>query len=84
MVAATTVCCYTHENVLCQTTRSMLNTVEPKSVVVTLLCPKFIVFDLHSHIVQGKWLVLNCFLFGGFTRLEGNIGCQILRRLALC
>ena len=63
MVAVTTVCCYTHENVLCQTTRSMLITVEPKSVVDTLLCPKFIIFDLHSHIVQGKWLVLIIFFY---------------------
>ena len=40
---------------------AMLITVEPKLVVDTLLCPKFIVFDLCSHIiysVQGKWLVL--------------------------
>ena len=45
----------------------------------TLLCPTSIVFDLCSHIsVQGKWLVLSCPLFGGFTGLEGNIGCQIL------
>ena len=61
MVAVTTVCCYTQESVLCQTTHSMLITVEPKLVVDTLLCPKFIVFDLCSHIiysVQGKWLVL--------------------------
>ena len=45
----------------------------------TLLCPKSIVYDLCSHIsVQGKWLVLSCPLFGGFTGLEHNIGCQIL------
>ena len=72
---------HTQENVLYQTTRSMLITVEPKLVVDTLLCPKFIVFDLCRHIihsVQGKWLVLNFPLFGGFTGLEGNIGCQIL------
>ena len=66
----TTVCCYTQENVLCQTTRSMLITVEPKSVVNTLLSPKLNVFDLCSHIsVQGKWLVLNFALFGGLTGL---------------
>ena len=70
VVAMTTVCCYTPENVLCQTTRSMLITVEPRSVVTTLLCPKLNVFDLYSHIsVQGKWLVLNYALFGGFTGL---------------
>ena len=28
--------------------------------------------------IQGKWLVLSCPLFGGFTGLEGNIGYQIL------
>ena len=61
---------------LYQTTRSMLITVEPKLVVDTLLCPKFIVFDLCNHIsVKGKLLVLNFSLFGGFT---GNIRCQIL------
>ena len=61
----------TQENVLCQTTRSMLITVESKSVVDTLLCPKYIVFDLCSHIsVQGKWLVLNFCSFGGFTGLS--------------
>ena len=55
MVAVTTICCYTQENMLCQTTRSILITVEPKLVVDTLLCPKFIVFDLSNHIsVQGK------------------------------
>ena len=42
MVAVTTVCCYTQENVLCQTTHSMLNAVEPKLVVDTLLYTKFI------------------------------------------
>ena len=59
---------------LCQTTCSMLIRVEPNLVVGTLVCPKFIVFDLCSHIiysVQGKWLVLNFSLFGGFT--QGNI-----------
>ena len=62
-----------------QTTHSMLITVEPKLVVDTLLCPKFIVFDLCNHIsIQGKLLVLNFSLFGGFTGLEGNIRCQIL------
>ena len=64
---------------LYQTTFSMLITVEPKLVVDTLLCPKFIVFDLCNHIsVQGKLLVLNFSLFGDFTGLEGNIRCQIL------
>ena len=36
MVAVTTVCCYTQENVLYQITHSMEITVEPKSVVDTL------------------------------------------------
>ena len=56
----------------------MLITVEPKLVVDTLLCSKFL--KLCSHIIysvmQGKWLVLN--FFGAFTGLESNIGCQIL------
>ena len=52
MLAVTTVCCYTQENMLCQTTYSMLIKVEPKLVVDTLLCPKFIVFDLCSHIIN--------------------------------
>ena len=80
MVAVTRIYCYTHENVLYQTTRSTQITVGPKSASVdTLLCPKSIVFDICSHIsVQGKWLVLSCPLFGGFTGLESNIGCQIL------
>ena len=44
-----------------------------------LLCPKCIIC---SHIsVQGKWLVLSCSLFGGFTGLEGNIGCQKMGEL---
>ena len=56
--------------ILCQTTRSMLITVlvEPKSVVDTLLCPKFIVFDLCSHIiysVQGKWVIEGGWRGGG-------------------
>ena len=53
MVAVTTVCCYTQESVLCQTTHSasmLIITVEPILVVDNLLCPKFIVFDLCSHI----------------------------------
>ena len=46
---------------------------------IGLLCPKSIVFDLCSNTsVQGKWLVLSCPLFGGFTELEGNIYYQIL------
>ena len=51
-----------------------LITVGPKSVL-TLYCmsPKCIVFNICSHIsVQGKWLVLSCPLFGGFTGLEGK------------
>ena len=67
---------------LYQTTRSILITVEPKLVIDTLLCPKFIVLDFCSHIIQcpGKTVawVLIFSLFGGFTGLEGNIGCQIL------
>ena len=48
---------------------------DPISIIDTFLCLKCIVFDLCSHIsVQGKWLVLNCPLIGGFT----NTGCQIL------
>ena len=63
--------------------RSTLITVEPKLVVDTSLCSKFIIFDLCTHIsVQGNaWLVLNFSLlvyFGVFTGIEGNIGCQIL------
>ena len=59
---------------LYQTTRSTQITVGPKSVL-TLYCvdPKSIVFNLCSHIsVQGKWPVLSCPVFGGFTGLEGN------------
>ena len=53
----------------------MLITVEPKLGVDTLLCPKFIVFDLCNHIsAQGKLLILNFSLFGGFTGLEGGGG----------
>ena len=64
---------------LYQTTRSTQITVGPKSVLTLYCVPKNIVSDLCSHIsVQGKWLVLSCSLFGGFTGLEGNIGCQIL------
>ena len=57
--------------------RSMQITAGPKPVLIcvdTLLRFKCIVFDICSHIsVQGKWLVLSCPLFGGFTGLEGNI-----------
>ena len=44
----------------------MLITVEPKIVVETLLCPKFIVFDLCSHVsVRGNgWSYYLEFLLG--------------------
>ena len=64
MIAMTSICYYTQEkeNVLYQTMRSKLVTVEPKS----LYCVPNV--GLCSHIsVLGKWLVLNCPLFGGFT-----------------
>ena len=48
MVAVTTVCCYTQENMFDQATCSMLITVEPELVVDTLLCPKCIVFVIVS------------------------------------
>ena len=60
---------------LYQTTRSMLITVEPKLVVDTLLCPKFIVFDLCNHIDQCPGKIVGPEFFTG---LEGNIRCQIL------
>ena len=60
---------------LYQTTRSTQITVGPKSVL-TLYCVQKVLCSRIS--VQGKWLVLSCPLFGGFTGLEHNIGCQIL------
>ena len=60
-------------------------TVGPKSVLTLYCmctCPKSIVCFFTSVVtlmyIQGKWLVLRCPLFGGFTGLEGSIGCQIL------
>ena len=51
-------------------------TVGPKSVL-TLYYVSNVLFltSVVRHIsVQGKWLVLSCPLFEGFTGLEGNIG----------
>ena len=57
---------------LCQTTCSKLITVEPKLVVVTLLCPKFIVFDICSHYLKcpGREMVGPDF----FLSLEVSLG----------
>ena len=62
---------------LYQTTRSTPITVGSKSVL-TLYCVPKVLYCFYLISVQGKWLVLSCPLFGGFTGLEGNIGCQIL------
>ena len=65
---------------LYQTACSTQITVGPKSVL-TLYCVPNVLFltSICSYIsVQGKWLVLSCPLFGGFTGLEG-IGANFSR-----
>ena len=61
---------YTGECALPDGTHSTLITVEPK-LVLTLYCvPTVLSLTSRVTLVQGKWLVLSCPLFGGFTGLE--------------
>ena len=65
---------------LYRTTRSTQIIVGPKSVL-TLYCVPKVLFLTSIVILVSRgngWSYINCPLFGGFTGLECNIGCQIL------
>ena len=82
MVAMTTIMLlYTHEieNVLYHTTRSMHNTVGPKSGLILYCVPNVLFLtSVVTLVSRGNDWSCSCPLIGGFTGLEGNIGCQIL------